>query len=344
MGMEHENEHERWLPIGFKFGPNAASVRWMDFGADPLTEPFFGQTVRKLKAATPAARERTSDLKVFMTMAARFSPLLPTGVIFHVSRCGSSLIANALRAGEGVTVLSEARPIGSLIRPELFRRLPFPAESADDIVKALLDSTVRLYGRTHGVNEPKVVIKCHAASLLHIPWMRAMWPTVPFLVVIRDPIEVIVSNLEKAASWAKAWNRPMVASKLFGWPVEEVRSMSREEYSARAMGRFCEIAHGSIGESCWVVDYEHLDLWTLYSIAHFFGIDLPPRDSAAVENLLSTYAKDPKRERKFEDDRERKRQKATQAVREAALRWAYDPYRRLKAMERPQFAPCGDAV
>ena len=342
--VQLEDSPQRWLPVGFVFGPNGIAVRWMDFGPDPIVEPFFWQTVRKLKSADPPARERTTNVRVLTAMASKLPPVAVSGVIFHVSRCGSTLVSNALRAGDGVTVLSEAGPVGTFFRPDLFENSPLPSERWEETRKTLFDCVIRLFAHGARAVEPKVVIKCHAASVLSVSLVRSVWPDIPFVVLIRDPVEVIVSNLEKSATWVKVRNKPEAASKVFGWPAAAVERMTAEEYCARGIGRFCECASQVVDERCWVIDYEHLDLWSLYGISSFFRIALPPSNSPIMQRVLSSYTKDPAQLRQFEDDRVRKQHEASESVREAARRWAEKPYQALKALEASHCKPYGRAV
>jgi hypothetical protein len=331
--MTTRRDAECWLPVNVVASAGGSTVRWMDFGSDPLAEPFFALTVRKLRKGEPPARERTTDLEALTTAAHRLAPLNPAGVILHVSRCGSTLVSNALRTGHGVTILSEARPIGVLTRSGRPNRSQRGVDNQDELRGNLLHCISRLYGRRTAHGESKLVIKCHAAGMLQINWLRSVWPDTPFLVLIRDPVEVMVSNLAKAANWLKVRERPMAAASLFGWEPSEVQSMSEEEFCARGLGRFCESVHGMLGDRCRVIDYEHLDVWSLYSIAEFFNIAVPPCSARLIQEGLSVYAKDPERRRPFEDDRERKQRAATDAVRQAAARWAVGPYRALRAVE-----------
>src|ERR1019366_5688912 len=107
MPLGSVNEFVGWLPIGFTFGPQV-SVRWLEFGGRSLSEPFFGQSVRALRCSKPPARERVTNLQTLFDVASAYREVEPSGLIFHVSRCGSTFLTNILKAGAGVLALSEA--------------------------------------------------------------------------------------------------------------------------------------------------------------------------------------------------------------------------------------------
>jgi hypothetical protein len=324
----------RWLPVGFEFNPTAASVKWIDFGSRPISEPFFRQTLLRLESMEPPAAERITDLSTFLEAASRLEPVAPSGLIFHVSRCGSTFLANALRTAHQVLVLSEPHPIVKFFHPWVFSNSPFPAESWPEQRRRFLSAISSIYAHHAQACLSKVVIKCAAVDILHIPLIRSVWPNTPCMVVIRDPLEVMVSNLAKPAPWLKSQSRPAVARRIFGWPETESQSMSPEEFCARGIGRFCESASRVIGDKCHIIDYSDMNITNIYKIADFFGLGMPAPYSPAVKHVIDTWAKDPEGARAFEDDHNRKQSEATESIREAAQRWAQESYELLKSMDR----------
>ncbi len=117
---------------------------------------------------------------------------------------------------------------------------------------------------------------------------------------------------------------------MFGWTGEEAQRMSDEEYCARGLACFYDAARAQLEEPCMVLDYEDLVPSRLMAVASYAGITLPPVDSAGLQQVLSTYAKDPAGTAPFEDDRARKQDQASDRVKEAARRWAEGAYEALK--------------
>lgn len=116
-----------WLPIELELDhcpfvtcPSitaAPTVRWMHFGDNSLSEPFFRQTVQRLRTGNRPALEIETTHYSVVREANRHSSLLPIGFICHISRCGSTLISNALKVLEGIQVVAEASPIYRLFLP-----------------------------------------------------------------------------------------------------------------------------------------------------------------------------------------------------------------------------------
>jgi len=319
----------RWFPINFVFTPTTVSVEWMDFGSMEICDPFFYQTIQRLRRLEPPAGEETTSLSTLLGIAEGLPAVQPAGVIFHVSRCGSTLLANVLRINPRTVALSEARPVGLFFRPHILRRSPFPEEGWDETRRMLLDAVLRIYGARAGYDS-SLIIKCHAVNLLQMAWIRSVWPEVPFVILIRDPLEVMVSNFALPAGWMR-WSRsPATARLVFGWNEREIGDMSIEEYSARGLGRFFDSIREALDQKCKLVDYSDLSAVMFDRIAEFIGLKVLPSDSATFTEVASVYSKDPTRSRSFERDVNRKRAEATDFARLCANRWARGPYELLR--------------
>jgi hypothetical protein len=166
--------------------------------------------------------------------------------------------------------------------------------------------------------------------------IRSLWPDVPCLVVIRDPAEIMVSQIASPASWTAFKVRPRLACDIFGWVISDhsVIEMPTEEYFARVIGQLCETAARMIDEKSRVVFYEDINVARIVDIARFFGIGLSPGECERIEQVLSVYSKDPAGVEKYKDDREKKLLAMTDSIRKCADKWARPAFERLKKLER----------
>jgi hypothetical protein len=106
-----------WLPARAVPTGGAPAIDWAWFGDAPLRDPFFEGSVRK---ATSLPMNRL--LRTRTTFAALIEgcqaepPVRLDGVIFHLSRCGSTLIAQMLMAAPHNHVLSEPEPFDAVLQ------------------------------------------------------------------------------------------------------------------------------------------------------------------------------------------------------------------------------------
>jgi len=324
-----------WLPIDFNFDPEpavitAGLVRWMEFGSAPLAEPFFIQTVAKLREASPPPMEVETRLDNLLRMSERLPPVRPAGFIFHVSHCGSTLVANALKSARGALVVSEAAPIVQLARLYTETGGLYLRTRWDHTRRTLLDSLFRLFAHYRTGEPERLVIKFASFNTLCMKLVRTYWPATPCVVIVRDPVEVLVSSVGEAG-WMTLKAEPDRAREFFGLtdlpcPLEE---MPGEEYCARVLKQHLASALESVDENCKVIDYEDLNPKRIRDIAEFFGMELPP-DRQNLERVFGVYSKDAAHMLPYQDDRARKRRMASPAISSAARQWALPAYAELR--------------
>jgi hypothetical protein len=318
---------DRWLPIGFRFNSATPSVTWLDVGSKKISEPFYGQTIWNLRSE-PSTSERTTGVEELIEIADSFPSIDPACIIFHVSRCGSTLLTNAFKAGGECTTLSEASVIESLVRQNTFQGVAIGVDGVENIRGRLLRAVVSLYTACFGL---RVVIKAHTADILHISRLRLAWPSVPFIVNVRNPVEVMASNLAAPADWLKSIVAPYGDENVFGFTGPETRQMSMEEYCARGLGKFLEAANAELDDRCWVLDYQHMNIENIYRAARLINLEMPETHAAQIASAFQTYSKDPAGTRIYVEDRDWKQSNAPASVHILAAQFTLGPYQKLLA-------------
>src|SRR4029079_2976624 len=194
-------------------------------------EPFFQQTVERAK--TDKRGELFTEFDVLLQLEKVLESVPPTGFIFHSSRCGSTLVANACRAIANSIVLSEAPAIDKLIA----RFFTDAAEGSvkESLYSVFLRGVVHALGQRRHGNEQHLFIKFACTSFAQIERITRIWPHVPWLFLYRDPIETIVSHVNDPPSWLLDDDWRVLASITGVSPVE-VAAMSLEERCARSIG------------------------------------------------------------------------------------------------------------
>lgn len=132
-----------------------------------------------------------------------------TGAVFHESKCGSTLVANTLIGmdPERNRVYSEsAPPIYALVKlcDAMFKCAP-------GLSSRILKDIIYMMSRSNNSNEDRVFFKLQATASWHIQDFRIAFPTVPWIFVYREPVEVITSHFkmgEEHANCLKYKNRP----------------------------------------------------------------------------------------------------------------------------------------
>ena len=288
-----------------------------------LDEPFFQQTVDRVKRDKRG--ELFTEFDVLPQLEKVIESVPPTGFIFHSSRCGSTLVANACRAIANSIVLSEANAIDKLIA-RFFTDADGVKES---LYSVFLRGVVHALGQRRSGNEQHLFIKFACTSFAQIERITRIWPHVPWLFLYRDPIETIVSNVNDPPSWLLDDDWRVLAS-ITGVSPNEVAAMSLEERCARSIGSFYSHAHALANDKSMLLNYNQLSVPVISSVLEFFKVSPSTQELEAIARASGVYSKEVSRTRPFEADAGAKQNIASVMVREMAARWSNEPYQRLE--------------
>jgi hypothetical protein len=323
-----------WLPVDAVVVDGRPGLWWMDMSDVSLSEPLFQQTVERAKAQNPDRGEVFTEFDVLLQLEKLLDSVAPTGFIFHSSRCGSTLVANACRAIANSIVLSEANAIDKLVAR-------FITDAPEGSVKQSLYSiflrgVVHALGQRRSGNEQHLFIKFACCSFAQIERIRRIWPRVPWIFLYRDPVETIVSNITNVPPWLLDNDRRVLASIIGASPTEEMRL---EELCARTIGSFYATAERVADDNAMLINYNELSLPVISRLLRFFKVSPSGEELEKIEHGSRMYSKEASGMRTFVTDTDAKQQLASNLVREAAETWAMKPYQRLerRRLEKNEF-------
>jgi hypothetical protein len=183
----------------------------------------------------------------------------------------------------------------------------------------------KVFAHYRGSPPQQLVLKTGMGGIAGFGGARAVWPAVPCLMIIRNPAEVIVSNLNRVASSVRDW-RVMPESCVLGTPPTEVISACAQEFCGWVVGRVYAEALAQLDDKCMVLDYKDITPESVMEIAAFFGLRVSEGRERAFQDTFLFHAK---RGHLFDSDTEAKLQAATSAVVGSADRWSSRLYRDL---------------
>ena len=158
------------------------AVCWRDLGQQRFTDAFFVNTL---------ARQPSEERRVCHTPASALASLddclAPDAFIFHVSRCGSTLLSQLLASLPQCVAMSEPTVIDSLLR--LYHDSADPAAGI-----ALLRHAMLALGQRRTGEETHFVIKFDCWHIHSLDLLRAAFPDTPCLFLYREPQAVLASH------------------------------------------------------------------------------------------------------------------------------------------------------
>ena len=316
-----ETHLRNWTPVYVDLEGGPQAVTWLNLNQTAFTDPFFADTVDRHRRLHPRAETKTTPLATLAAVGEAITSLPLTGFILHMSRCGSTLLANMLRSLPRNLVIGEAQPVSELLYGAACGLLGMQGTR-------LLRTVVRVLGQPRHGAERHYFVKFTSWSTLYVSYLTRIFDRVPWLFLVRVPVDVMISNLQRPGAWMQAQSNSGEAAELAGVDFEAVSIMSAEEYCARILGRFCKAAADAAPMHRLVLDYSELTADRLPEVLAFFGVSTTSEEALGMTAALLYEAKDATGTRPFRP-RAVDRYKASTQVIELAERWIYEPYTRL---------------
>ena len=325
-----------WTPAHIRWEKGHPVVHWCYLGQDRFVEPFFEATIRRHNR-TPfnLLPQPATPLDALAELQDAAPGLPPTGFIFHMSRCGSTLVAQLLAALPQNIVISEAGPVDAVLHANRYAPSITPARQITWL-QALLSAYAR---PRHG--EQHFYVKFDSWHTLELPLIQAAFPNVPWIFLYRDPVQVLVSHQRQRGSQMvpdllpPQWlglepPSPRLASPN-GSPGEspgESPGKFLDEYGARVLQRVCAAALQHLDARARLINYQQLPpaVWT--EIAAHFGTEYTAADSAAMHQAAQFDAKNPSLT--FSTATQAKAQIASPELRFLAEKWLLPVYAALE--------------
>ncbi len=305
-------------------------IDWCYLGKTRFTEPFFEQTVeRTLRRPFELLFRRQTPIEALRELGESEPEVCPTGFIFHMSRCGSTLISQMLAALPQNIVISEAGPVDSILRANW--RDP---RIMDEERIAWLRGLVNAYGRKRSGQEEHLYIKFDSWHTLCLDLVRRAFPDVPWIFLYRNPIEVMASHRRMAGAQMVPGNLPPGFLDL-DWNV--LAGMSHEEYGARVLERICQAGLTHLDGAARLFNYRQLPQIVWSDLLAHFGVTYTPEEIARMQEVTRLDAKNPPL--LFADDTAAKQGAATPEMRDLAARRLVPLYEQLEARRGAEGGP-----
>jgi hypothetical protein len=300
------------LPVRAVLRPEGMYLALRDIAVADLRDAFMQETVARL----PAPESFTHIERPHLGKVAAGSA--PAGIVYHVARCGSTLVSQLLKQHGSCAVYSEPLPCNELL-------LPPHSYPRDELVAAL-----RSLGEAFALHAGQpYVLKLSSWNTLFCDIVADAFPGTPWVLSLRDPVEVGVSLLARPAGWMQGNDGAAAALRQVVDPAGE--SKSPEEFVARLYGAFCAAASRLDPARGRLVDYAGLPTAVWTEVAPHFGLALDEAQRARMLAAARVDAKSPLgTSREFARDDQGKQAAATPALRAAIATFALPALQRLR--------------
>jgi hypothetical protein len=308
-----------WTPTRVEGVGDDVAITWCWAEGARFDEPFWTESISRLMADPfRLLFQHTSTLDELRKHAETHNAAPPAGFVYHLSRCGSTLVGSALGSIPGTRVLSEPAPLDQLMRAMADQ----PEAEQIQAARWMLNTLSPPVSHEH----ERIIVKMDAWHIHFFPILRQAFPNVPWIFLGRDPIEVMVSHQGHSGAQMIPGALPR---ELFAIPEGE---HTITEYGAHVLAGILRAGVQHSLNGGLLVDYSELPDAIDGIITKHFGIDGLKVSSAVLER----DAKNPVLT--FTPDRAAKQARADEGTRELVGRLIDPAYRDFRAALEAQRA------
>ncbi|MDN3547280.1 hypothetical protein [Mucilaginibacter aquaedulcis] len=276
---------KNWIPYKF----DKEFCYWLNTFNEPFTAPFFDDTISRCKrlAYAHASFKPVSHVEMLNEWSDGLDYLEPTAFIFHISRCGSTLVSQLLATTDEHITLSEVPFFDDLLR------LPFQNTVFDETdVSGLLRAAIRFYGQKRTGREQHLFIKTDSWHILFYQQLRALYPHVPFILIYRSPDEVLTSHLKIPGMQAVPG---LIEPRVFGFNPDEITYNRPDIYVAQVLEKYLEQYQHVLNtdSNCLLLNYNEGPMAMINKIAAFTNTTISQEVLAIMSQRSQYHSKRP---------------------------------------------------
>jgi hypothetical protein len=225
-------ELKNWYPVSLSKDLDKYLCRWIYFANTPLTDPFFEESWSKVMSHQINSKSFKiwSSLEMMHQWSREMESIPPKAIIFHASRCGSTLLAQLLGLSTKHISLAEVPFFDDLLR----RYFHAQKEQKEELLQ-FLESAIDWYGQNRNGIEEHLFIKTDSWHFFFWKEYRQLYPTVPFALLYRHPLEIFLSHQKLKGMQAVPG---VIEPEIFGMTSREIENLSQEEYLGKVLEKF----------------------------------------------------------------------------------------------------------
>ena len=217
-----------WIPVTLIEKDNEIYFEWIYLADLKYADPFFDETLAKCKSHAYNSKpfKVISTVKNLIDWSNELISVELKSLVFHVSRCGSTMLSQSLASSSENVMISEAPIIDQILRSDLFSL---------DKKTILIQSIIKLLGQKRFPEQRHLIIKLDAWHIFNSTYLRSIFPELPFALLYRNPTEVLKSH-QKMMGMHMVPN--VLPSNVFGITAKEINEVSFEQYGALVLEKY----------------------------------------------------------------------------------------------------------
>lgn len=215
-----QNLDTSYLPVAIECTDNEINVCWLDMKGADLTSPFLSDTISKVRCRNGRTVIK-SDVSLLYQCAKDLSNRCQlSGLLFHTSRCGSTLASQLISHTPSCICLSEPQFADQIIRT--LKGVVPPKEQI-----SLLRAFIQMWLHYLSPGFSRCFIKLDCWLIHDFDFIADCFPQTQYYFLYRDLSQVIASQLKIRGAFLIP---QLVPSAYFGLPEPGARFVEPSEY------------------------------------------------------------------------------------------------------------------
>ncbi|OYO29008.1 hypothetical protein [Janthinobacterium sp. PC23-8] len=271
-----------WYPLTATCHDGDITLAWRDMTDISFTDSFFENTL----ARQPREQRRVchAPARALAQFAQGEAALAPSAFVFHVSRCGSTLLTQLLALLPQCIVMSEPPIIDSLLR----LHHEAGAAAAGDTV-ALLRQAMLAMGQRRTGRESHFVIKFDCWHLHSLDLLRQAFPGTPCLFLYRAPLAVLSSHHRQRGPQMVPG---LIHPALLPLPASRLAPGDLDAYTALVLEGFYRQARvHAVAGRLRLVNYSQLPAIVFTELLDLLGLACTARQRDAMRQRSQSHSK-----------------------------------------------------
>lgn len=309
-------QNRGFIPINVEHQAGDHRIVWLNVGDYQFTESKFRYSIQRLTADHQPHDRFATDIRLLASHEFLPDTLYPAGFIFHMSRCGSTLLAKAMARVPQHIVIDEGTPLNDGLWHYLTNGWRTPVAATPENF-TLLRNLVLALGRKRTAEQQTYFVKLRSWNVIFIDFIMQAFPDVPCIFVYREPAEVIVSGMMRPV-WILDFKGLPQGGFLTGTTAAATAQMSTLAYLTVFYERYLESAVAVDSPRLQYLNYEQIKPENLAAILdRAFQYGITPSMLEQMKVQFAYYSKDDSDTLRFSSDKREKQRAVTPEIAQA---------------------------
>ena len=269
-----------WLP--YAYHAKSRSVYWC-LADGHATEPFQDETISRYRQGillNHIIQPRTSLFSLNEQSLSQ-AAIEPAGFIYHLSRCGSTLVSGCLSELDSTCVFSE-----SPVLTEILLDNSLTPKQQQYYLQQFINLQASIFP-----DRQNVIIKWNAWDIFRWDLIRTIYPDVPSVFLLRNPVEILASHQRSVGRHMSGDIIMSAFHPVFSLSGDKASLLEFRIQVLRDL--LSEMRKQYLSPDVRVVDYSILDAGAITDIATHFNLTISSSGLIKMQERMNFHSKIP---------------------------------------------------